>query len=486
MTFEYTGRGRLGYIRVGVRNQLAANLNSTEFESFEKFQRFVSNLQSALGERTPKDVTSRSVPWIYFGGMAILVAVYVAFDISLRGEIDVVRVLEWGALNRTLLLEGDYFRLVTPAFIHISWLHLLLNLLLLGLTTGLMEPLIGRAQVALVLFASGLAASMSAGAFSTSTALLGASGAIYGMVGLLIHRWWVDRALVPVRLRSTPGWILAAVVLADFIASALDPRIAFSMHFGGLATGAIVSAILLRVGGLGARARVVAATAMSVVVLWCGGVLVVKNLAGDYGAEIAGTLLTSEHSDLDDVSNGAWWLAIQPNAEPAQLRSAESRLSSMLPADPSPGHLDTLATLAYRLGDIDRAVELERAVLRQSGDQFHASQLARFEWARSGQTGDETVTLVQQDAELCVHTARAEAYEVHAVQRHGDELQTFVTVVGVKDGECLARPAAVERSRAIIVTLFVRGVDGAVDEALEHAVAEAKAWRIDPTVLELP
>jgi hypothetical protein len=83
------------------------------------------------------------------------------------------------------------------------------------------------------------------------------------------------------------------------------------------------------------------------------------------------------------LNAAAWTMALDPATSPACLRSAEAAVNGALRRAPEQGNLlDTKATIYYREGRIDEAVDLERAAIARSNRQPFYSQLDRFLRAR--------------------------------------------------------------------------------------------------------
>jgi membrane associated rhomboid family serine protease len=145
--------------------------------------------------------------------------------------------------------------LVTHAFVHGGWLHLLGNMLFLYLTGPFIEDLFGRPLFALLYLLSGIAGAgaFAAGNSSSSIPLVGASGAIAGVMGAFLFRLATRRIellVLPIPIipafRFTlrfpafvviPLWALEQLYYAK-VAGA-DSAVAFSAHLGGFAAGLV-------------------------------------------------------------------------------------------------------------------------------------------------------------------------------------------------------------------------------------------------------
>lgn len=129
---------------------------------------------------------------------------------------------------------GEYYRLLTAAFLHGDLSHLALNMVALFLLGSALEPHLGRLRFTVLYVLSALGGSAASYAFSLGPSL-GASGAVFGLLGATLV---VNRRL----RRETAGlWILLAINVAYGF---WRPDIDWRAHFGGLAAGAAVAAVL--------------------------------------------------------------------------------------------------------------------------------------------------------------------------------------------------------------------------------------------------
>lgn len=128
--------------------------------------------------------------------------------------------------------NGEWYRLLTAAFLHIDLLHLALNMFALWIFGSQLEPILGRSRFLTLYLLCGLAGSAASYAFlPTGHSALGASGAIFGLVGatLVILR----------RLRydiSTTVTFLGLSLLIGFMLPSIDWR----GHLGGLVAGLVL------------------------------------------------------------------------------------------------------------------------------------------------------------------------------------------------------------------------------------------------------
>jgi membrane associated rhomboid family serine protease len=136
--------------------------------------------------------------------------------------------------------HGDYWRLITAAFLHYGPLHLGLNMLALYWFGTPVEQFLGRFRFLLVYLVSGLAGSAGALIVTPNSPTVGASGAIFGILGA---------ALVLERQRAyVLGGSAMGVIAINLIFSFTFANISIGGHIGGLIGGALCMLALSRFG----------------------------------------------------------------------------------------------------------------------------------------------------------------------------------------------------------------------------------------------
>jgi len=127
--------------------------------------------------------------------------------------------------------EGEWWRLVTAAFLHYGPVHLGMNMIVLWFIGPALEDYFGHGKYALLYFVSGLAGSAGALVWSPNVATVGASGAIWGIMGA---------ALVLERRRIYVfGGQAMGLVVFNLVITFLIPGISIGGHVGGLIGGGL-------------------------------------------------------------------------------------------------------------------------------------------------------------------------------------------------------------------------------------------------------
>jgi membrane associated rhomboid family serine protease len=190
-------------------------------------------------QRAVTGVGSRRMNAVTMALIGINVAVYLA---ELAGGGSVNGTDNWiflhGALFGPLVAQGDWWRLLTAAFLHYGPIHLALNMYSLFYAGTLLEHVIGRWRFALLYLASGVAGSAGALLWNPLSVTVGASGAIFGILGALF-------VLERRRHIATGGQVAGLIVINLIFTFTLSSFISVGGHVGGLIAGIVLMWVLL-------------------------------------------------------------------------------------------------------------------------------------------------------------------------------------------------------------------------------------------------
>jgi membrane associated rhomboid family serine protease len=141
------------------------------------------------------------------------------------------------ALSRATVGDGDFWRLLTAGFLHAGFLHLFFNMYALYILGTMLEPAIGRLRFGVIYFVSLLAGSFGALLLQPTGFTVGASGAIFGLMGaaVIIMR---NRGINP--MESGLGLWIGLNLLITFT----FPGISIGGHLGGLVGGGLAALVL--------------------------------------------------------------------------------------------------------------------------------------------------------------------------------------------------------------------------------------------------
>lgn len=113
--------------------------------------------------------------------------------------------ITYGAKDNDLILSGQYWRFITPIFLHVNLLHIGLNMLNLAVLGVFLERIVGHLRFFLIYMITGIVSIIASFYFAPQEISVGASGAIFGLVGaysifVLMHRRALPRNGIPALL----------------------------------------------------------------------------------------------------------------------------------------------------------------------------------------------------------------------------------------------------------------------------------------------
>jgi rhomboid protease GluP len=153
----------------------------------------------------------------------------------------------WGAtFGPAVALDGEWWRLLTSAFVHVGAIHIALNMYVLWGAGPLTERIYGHAAFLVLYVLAAIGGSLASVLWSPLAVSAGASGAIFGVYGaLLAFTHAAHHALPPPVVASLRRGIIMFVVY-NIIFGLTIPNISNSAHLGGFATGFAAGWLLAR------------------------------------------------------------------------------------------------------------------------------------------------------------------------------------------------------------------------------------------------
>ncbi len=229
-------------------------------------------VQAFQAERSfsEKLLTRPTAVWVFL--LTNLLVWYLTERLGGSRDIDVL--IRCGAKVDGLVRLGQFWRLVTATFLHAGYAHMFINglgLLVLGQT---MERLYGSVRFVLIYVLCGVAAGL-ASLFMAHGVMVGASGAIFGIVGMLVTYGFRYRREIPGRYQAMFGAGLLPLVGLNVGLGFIIPQIDNAAHIGGLIAGCMLGLVFRprtsgRSNPLSAWLRRAAFVAAGIVVLGSG------------------------------------------------------------------------------------------------------------------------------------------------------------------------------------------------------------------------
>ncbi|MBA4607448.1 rhomboid family intramembrane serine protease [Aeromicrobium sp. Marseille-Q0843] len=137
----------------------------------------------------------------------------------------------WGWLSGIEVADGQYWRLLTAAFLHGGWLHLAFNMYALYLFGPFVEQTLGRVRFVITYLTLAIGSSVLVYLLEDPlTPTIGASGAVFGLFGLAL--------VFLIRTRQNITGMLILLAINGFIS--LQEGISWQGHLGGFITGVLL------------------------------------------------------------------------------------------------------------------------------------------------------------------------------------------------------------------------------------------------------
>lgn len=164
---------------------------------------------------------------------------FIAMYIFGNGSEDNATLIRFGANVRDFVLAGDYYRLITAAFIHIGMIHLLCNMYCLYIVGSQIENFYGKTKYILIYLFSAICGSLLS-IISSNSISAGASGAIFGLFGSLIYFGYHYRVYLGSVIKSQ----LIPLIILNLSLGLFLEGIDTAAHIGGLVGGFLISTAL--------------------------------------------------------------------------------------------------------------------------------------------------------------------------------------------------------------------------------------------------
>ena len=205
---------------------IAEDTNFKE-DGFELFLKITDDINKKNEEdaRMNEDVFKMKKPYITYG---LLIINIILFIVSCFYNMTPF------AVNRTFIVNGEYYRLITGIFLHNSILHLIFNCYALYVIGIQLESFLGKWKYLTVYLLSGLAGSMLS-IFFNSGYSIGASGAIFGMLGSLTYFGYHYRVYLDSVVKSQ----IIPLIVFNLVLGFTFPYIDNWAHIGGLIGGVL-------------------------------------------------------------------------------------------------------------------------------------------------------------------------------------------------------------------------------------------------------
>lgn len=182
-------------------------------------------------------IFSKKTPIVTYTIMLICLVAFLAMYIFGNGSEDIQTLLRFGANLDVLTKGGQYYRLLTCMFLHIGFIHIILNMYSLYIIGPQVESFFGKVKYLFIYIFSGICGSILSLAFSHNVVSAGASGAIFGLLGSILYFGYYYRAYLGNVVKSQILPIILINLVIGFMMTGIDN----AAHIGGLLGGIVAS-----------------------------------------------------------------------------------------------------------------------------------------------------------------------------------------------------------------------------------------------------
>jgi len=202
-------------------------------EPLTELQRVKQSLLNIMRETREKEKRLYEYGKPLFTYLFIITQVMMFIILEWQGGSTDARVLiEFGAKFNPLIEQGEWWRFITPVFLHVGFLHLLMNTFALYYLGTMVEKIYGSFRFLIIYLFAGFFGTLASFLFTPSVSA-GASGAIFGLFGALLYFGTVYKHL----FLRTIGMNIISLILINLCFGFIVPGIDNAGHIGGLFGG---------------------------------------------------------------------------------------------------------------------------------------------------------------------------------------------------------------------------------------------------------
>ncbi|SDQ11527.1 rhomboid family intramembrane serine protease [Carnobacterium viridans] len=175
-------------------------------------------------------------PVVTYALLTIQILAFVLMTLD-GGSTNVATLVKYGAKFNPYIVLGEWWRLITPMFLHIGFIHLLMNSVILYYLGEQLEGMFGHLRFAGIYLLSGIAGNLASFAFSDALSA-GASTALFGLFGstIMLGQTFKHNPAIQQMAKSFSMLIIINIVFGIF-SSSID----MAGHLGGLLGGFLLA-----------------------------------------------------------------------------------------------------------------------------------------------------------------------------------------------------------------------------------------------------
>lgn len=214
----------------------------TEFseEGFQLFMKITGdiNMKNKADSVKVDEVFKPKIPFVTYGLILINTVIFVLMYFMNYEKEFIENYSTWGP---GVVINNEYYRLITGAFLHGGFWHFLLNMYFLYAIGSQMESYLGKLKYLIIYLFSALVGSLFSIIFNGVIPSVGASGALFGLLGSMLYFGYHYRVYLGQVIKSQ---IIPIIVINFIIGFMSNGQIDNYAHIGGLVGGALITMAL--------------------------------------------------------------------------------------------------------------------------------------------------------------------------------------------------------------------------------------------------
>ena len=217
--------------------------NKYSEDGLELFLKLTNDIseKNEVDARQADDVFTPKKPIITYVLLIINILVYLLTSLLSGSFINMngIVLYNFGAMFNEAVINGEYYRLITSAFLHGGIFHIAFNMYALYIIGPQLESFLGKVKYLVVYLFSAISGNLLSMMFTTGLSV-GASGAIFGLLGSLLYFGYHYRVYLGNVMRSQIIPLIIINLGLGFVISNVD----VAAHFGGLLGGLFITIAL--------------------------------------------------------------------------------------------------------------------------------------------------------------------------------------------------------------------------------------------------
>lgn len=204
-------------------------------DGFQLFMKITADINKKNKEDSFKmdEVFRPKTPYVTYG--LILINVILFILMYFFGQYDLF-INDYSVYGYNIVVHHEFYRLITGTFLHGGVLHLLFNMYSLYIIGSQLESFMGRWKYLIIYLFSALSGSLLS-IILTGGVSIGASGAIFGLLGSMLYFGYHYRVYLGGVIKSQ----ILPIIFINLLFGFMDPSVDNFAHIGGLIGGCLIT-----------------------------------------------------------------------------------------------------------------------------------------------------------------------------------------------------------------------------------------------------